>query len=74
MAIIGLVSGRMTVDARRRNDFLVLTLVLAATSSSTGPLSFIGEYVNATMANVSSIFNAGTLAVIIVAIKECLTE
>lgn len=74
MAIIGLVLGGMAVDADRRTDFLVLTLVLAAVSSAAGPIPIVGEYVSDIMANVSSIFNAGALAVIIMVIKDRLTE
>ena len=74
MAIIGLVLGGMAVDADRRTDFLVLTLVLAAVSSAAGPTPVVGEYVSNIMANVSTIFNAGALAVIIMVIKDRLTE
>ena len=74
MAIIGLVLGGMAVDADRRTDFLVLTLVLAAVSSAAGPIPVVGEYVRNIMANVSSILNAGALAVIIMVIKDRLTE
>ncbi|MDG2473214.1 MAG: hypothetical protein P8M71_08915 [Pseudomonadales bacterium] len=74
MAIIGLVLGGMAVDADRRTDFLVLTLVLAAVSSAASPIPVVGEYVSDIMANVSSIFNAGALAVIIMVIKDRLTE
>ena len=74
MAIIGLVLGGMAVDADRRTDFLVLTLVLAAVSSAAGPIPAVGEYVSNIMANVSTIFNAGALAVIIMIIKDRLTE
>ena len=74
MAIIGLVLGGMAVDADRRTDFLVLTLVLAAVSSAAGPIPVVGEYVSDIMANASSILNAGALAVIIMAIKDRLTE
>ncbi|MEE3240619.1 MAG: hypothetical protein VX231_06600 [Pseudomonadota bacterium] len=74
MAIIGLVLGGMAVDADRRTDFLVLTLVLAAVSSAVGQIPVVGEYVSNIMANVSTIFNAGALAVIIMIIKDRLTE
>ena len=74
MAIIGLILGGMAVDADRRTDFLVLTLALAAVSSAAGQSPVVGEYVSDFMANVSSIFNAGALAVIIMAIKDRLTE
>ena len=74
MAIVGLVLGGMAVDADRRTDFLVLTLVLAAVSSAAGPIPVVGEYVSNIMANVSTIFNAGALAVIIMIIKDRLTE
>ncbi len=74
MAIIGLILGGMAVDADRRTDFLVLTLVLAAVSGAAGPIPVVGEYVSDIMANVSSILNAGALAVIIMVIKDRLTE
>ena len=74
MAIIGLVLGGMAVDTDRRTDFLVLTLVLAAVSSAASPIPAVGEYVSNIMANVSTIFNAGALAVIIMVIKDRLTE
>ena len=74
MAIIGLVLGGMAVDADRRTDFLVLTLVLAAVSSAADPIPVVGEYVSNIMENVSAIFNAGALAVIIMVIKDRLTE
>ena len=79
MAIIGLILGGMAVDADRRTDFLVLVIALAAVHSVLGSegndvIPVVGPIVSDIMANVSSIFNAGALAVIIMVIKDRLTE
>jgi hypothetical protein len=74
MVILGLAIGFMGVEEERRLIFMVTALTLFAVSGSLGPIPVVGEYFSAILGNISAILNAGAVAVILMIIKDRLTE
>ena len=53
---------------------MVTTITLATVAGSLGAIPMVGEYLTAMLTNLSSVLNAGAVAVIIMIIKDRLTE
>jgi len=74
MVVLGLVIGFIGVPEDRRLVFMVTALTLAMVTGALGPIPAIGDYLTAILTNASAIINAGAVAVIILIIKDRLTE
>ena len=74
MVVLGLATGFMTVPEERRLIFLVTVVTLANVSGALGSIPAIGEYLTAILENLSAILSAGAVAVILMIIKDRLTE
>ncbi len=74
MAVVGLALGFLAVTEERRMMFMVTTITLALVSGSLGSVPAVGGYLDAILGNLSSILNAGSVAVILLIIKDRLTE
>ena len=74
MVVLGLAMGLMGVPEERRLIFMVLAVTLASVTGALGPIPVIGEYLTAILSNMSSIVNAAAVAVILMIIKDRLTE
>ena len=74
MALLGLAIGFMGVPDERRVLFLVTAVALATAAGSLGAIPAIGDYLTAILGNISAIVNAGAIAVILMIIKDRITE
>ncbi len=74
MVVLGLVIGFIGVPEDRRLIFMVTALTLTMVAGALGPIPAIGDYLTAILTNASAIINAGAVAVIILIIKDRLTE
>jgi hypothetical protein len=74
MALLGLAIGFMGVTEERRVLFLVMAVALVTAAGSLGSIPAIGEYLTAILGNMSAIVNAGAIAVILMIVKDRLTE
>ena len=73
IAIIGFVVG-LTEDKESRQNFLMVTLVLLvggqAVPSSLDSINYVGPFITEVMKNISHVFSAGALAIILTAMKN----
>ena len=74
IAVVGIALGFLTVTEERRLMFLVTAVALAQVAGAFGGIPFVGEGVSNIMGNVSAIVNAAALTVILMIIKDRLTE
>lgn len=74
LAVLGLAVGFMGVPEDRRLMFLVTAVALSSVAGSLGVIPAVGSYITDILTNVSSVINAGAVAVILMAIKDRLTE
>ena len=72
--VLGLAVGFMGVPEERRLIYMVTAVTLALVADSFGPIPVVGEYLTAILSNVSTIVNAGALAVILMIFKDRITE
>ena len=72
--VLGLAIGFMGVTEDRRVLFLVMAGVLAMVANTFDPVPAIGTYLTAILTNASAVLNAGAVAVILMIIKERITE
>ena len=72
--VLGLAVGFMGVPEERRLIFMVAAVTLTTVAGSLGPVPAVGEYLSAILSNLSAIVNAGAVAVIVMIIKDRLTE
>ena len=72
--VLGLAVGFMGVPEERRLIYMVTAVTLALVVDSLGPIPAVGEYLTAILSNVSTIVNAGALAVILMIFKDRITE
>ena len=72
--VLGLAIGFMGVTEDRRILFLVMAGVLTIVADSLNPIPVVGEYLTAILTNASAVLNAGAVAVILMVIKERITE
>ena len=74
IVVVGIALGFLAVPEERRLLFLVTAVALAQVAGAFGAVPAVGSYVTDIMTNISSIVNAAALTIIIVTIKERLTE
>ena len=74
MIVLGLAIGIMGVPEERRMIFMITAVTLGAVAGSLGEIPVAGEHLTAILTNVSTIINAGALAVILMIIKDGVTE
>lgn len=74
MIVLGLAMGLMGVPEERRLIFMVTAVTLASVAGALGPIPVIGEYLTAILTNLSAIVNAAAVAVILMIVKDRLTE
>jgi len=74
LIVLGLAVGFMGVSEERRIVYMVTTITLATGAGSLGAIPMVGEYLTAMLTNLSSVLNAGAVAVIVMIIKDRLTE
>lgn len=74
LALLGLANGFMGVSEERRLIYLVTAGVLAMSTNALDMVPEIGTYITAIFSNVSVVLNAGVLAVVVMTIKDRLTE
>ena len=73
-ALVGIALGILAVTEERRMMFLVTAVALAQVAGAFGAIPGVGGYISDIMANVSAIVNAAALTVILMIIKDRLTE
>ena len=75
IVVVGIALGFLAVTEERRLMFLVTAVALAQVAGAFGAIpAGIGGYITDIMTNVSSIVNAAALTVILMIIKDRLTE
>ena len=75
MIVLGLAIGIMGVPEERRMIFMITAVTLAAVAgSSLDSIPVAGVYLTTILENLSTIINAGALAVILMIIKDGVTE
>jgi len=74
MIILGLAAGFMGVSEERRTGYLVTAIALTMVAGSLGPIPAVGEYLTSILTNLSAIVNAGAVAVILMIVKDRVTE
>ena len=74
--ILGLAMGVMSDQANKDNRmfFLVVAVALTAVSGAAGGLPVIGGHISAIMGNFSVMVNAAALGIILMVIKDRVTE
>ena len=70
LIVLGLAAGFMGVNSDERVLYLVFAVALATVSTTLSPIPVIGYYLSDILGNVSTIVNAGAIAVILTMIKE----
>lgn len=74
MVILGLAIGFMGVSEDRRTGYLVTAIALTMVAGSLGPIPAVGDYLTSILTNLSTIINAGAVAVILMIVKDRVTE
>jgi hypothetical protein len=74
MIVLGLGIGILGVTDDRRLLYLVATAVLSLVVDALDPVPAIGTYLTAILTNMSTIVNAGAVAVISMIFKDRITE
>jgi hypothetical protein len=74
MVLLGLVSGFIGVPEERRMLYFIMAVTLATVAGALGPIPMVGEYLTAILTNLSTVINAGAVAVILVIVYERVTE
>ncbi len=72
--VVGIALGYLAVTEDHRLLFLVIAVALAQVAGAFGEIPVVGEYVTSIMTNVSTIVNAAALTVILMVVKDRLTE
>ena len=72
--VVGIAMGFLAVETDKRLLFLVIAVALAQVSGAFGTIPAVGEYISNIMGNVSAIVNAGALTVILMHVKDRMTE
>ena len=73
LALLGLAVGFLAIPEERRIIFLVSAIALASVAGSLGEIPAIGMYLTAILGNISAVYSAGAVAVILTIIKERIT-
>ena len=73
LALLGLAVGFLAIPEERRIIFLVSAIALATAAGSLGEIPAVGMYLTAILGNISAVYSAGAVAVILTIIKERVT-
>lgn len=74
LAVLGFVNGLIGVAEDRRMIYMVTAVALSMSAGALGMVPAVGDYITAIFSNVSVALNAGVLAVVIMIIKDRITE
>ena len=74
MVVLGLAMGIMGVSEEQRIIFMITAVTLAAVAGSLDSIPVAGVHLTTILENLSTIINAGALAVILMIIKDGVTE
>ena len=74
LAVLGLLNGFMGVEEERRMMYMVTAIALTAAASSLNMVPAVGEYITAIFSNLAAVLQAGVLAVVVMIVKDRLTE
>ena len=74
IVIVGIALGFLAVTEDNRLLFLVIAVALAQVAGAFGDIPAVGSYISDIMGNVSAIVNAAALTVILMIVKDRLTE
>ena len=74
MVVLGAALGIMGVGSDERVLYLVVAVALAQVAGALGAIPAVGEYITAILTNLSTIVNAGAVAVILTVTKERLMD
>jgi len=74
LVLLGLINGFIGVPEERRQMYMVTAITLSVAHDALGPIPAVGDYLSAIFSNISAMLNAGAIAVIIMIIKDRLTE
>ena len=71
--VLGLIIGFIGIEDDRRILFLVMAVALTTVAGSLGDIPMAGEYLTAILTNLSTVINAGAVAVIMMIMYERVT-
>ena len=74
LALLGLANGFMGVAEERRLIYLVTAGVLAMSTDALDMVPAVGSYITAIFGNLSVALSAGVLAVVVMIVKDRITE
>ena len=74
LVLLGLAAGFMGVEEERRMMYLVTAVALTTVAGSLGALPVVGDLLTAILTNLSTVINAGAVAVIAMIIKDRVME
>ena len=72
--VLGLAIGYIGVEEDGRVAYFVLAIALASVVGALGPIPEVGPYLTAILTNISSVVNAGAVAIVTTIIYERVTE
>ncbi|MCZ6617021.1 MAG: hypothetical protein O7E57_02720 [Gammaproteobacteria bacterium] len=72
--VLGLGVGFMGIEAERRILYLVMAVALTTVAGTLGSIPVAGSYLTDMLTNLSSVINAGAVAVILTIIYERITS
>ena len=74
MIVLGLAVGFHGVSEERRILFMIVAVTLAMVAGALDPLPVVGPYLTSILGNLSTIANAGAVAVIVMVFWDRVTE
>ena len=74
LALLGLANGFMGVAEERRLIYLVTAGVLSVSTDALDMVPAVGSYITAMFGNLSVALSAGVLAVVVMIVKDRITE
>ena len=74
LALLGLANGFMGVAEERRLIYLVTAGVLSVSTDALDMVPVVGSYITAMFGNLSVALSAGVLAVVVMIVKDRITE
>jgi hypothetical protein len=72
--VLGLAVGFIGVSEERRISYFVTAIALTMMVGALGPIPVVGESLTAILTNISSVINAGAIAIVLTSIYERVTE
>jgi hypothetical protein len=74
LIVLGLAIGFIGIEEERRMAYFVMAIALTMMAGTLGPVPMAGEYLTGILTNVSTVINAGAIAVILTIIYERVVE